>query len=57
LDEDAEQALDALLRERLGGTTVISVARRSTVAHFHRRRFTLNPETRSIEEGLVPADP
>jgi len=57
LDEDAEQTLYALLRERLLGTTVISVAHRSTVAKFHRRRLTLNPETRSIEDGLVPADP
>ena len=54
LDEDAEQALYALLRERLRGTTVISVAHRSTVAQFHRRRLTLNPETRSIEEGVLP---
>jgi putative ATP-binding cassette transporter len=57
LDEEAEQALYALLRERLRGTTVISVAHRSTVAKFHRRRLTLNPETRSIEEGLVLANP
>jgi len=54
LDEYAEQALYALLRERLRGTTVISVAHRSTVAQFHRRRLTLNPETRSIEEGVLP---
>ena len=55
LDEDAEQALYALLRERLLGTTVISVAHRSTVAKFHRRRLTINPETRSIEDGALPA--
>jgi vitamin B12/bleomycin/antimicrobial peptide transport system ATP-binding/permease protein len=56
LDEKAEQALYALLRERLLGTTVISVAHRSTVAKFHQRRLTLNPETRSIEESFVTAD-
>jgi putative ATP-binding cassette transporter len=56
LDEKAEQALYALLRERLHGSTVISVAHRSTVAKFHRRRLTLNPETRTIEESEVAAD-
>jgi putative ATP-binding cassette transporter len=54
LDEDAEQALYTLLRERLLRTTVISVAHRSTVAKFHRRRLTLNPETRSLEDGVLP---
>jgi len=56
LDEQAERALYTLLRERLHGTTVISVAHRSTVANFHERRLTLNPETRSIEESVVAAD-
>ena len=55
LDEKAEEALYALLRERLPGTTVISAAHRSTVAKFHRRRLTINPETRSIEDGALPA--
>jgi vitamin B12/bleomycin/antimicrobial peptide transport system ATP-binding/permease protein len=57
LDEETEQALYAGLRERLPGLTLISVAHRAAVAQFHRRRLTLNPETRSIEDGLVPADP
>jgi putative ATP-binding cassette transporter len=53
LDEDTEQALYALIHERLPGTTVISAAHRPTVAKFHRRRLTLHPETRAIEDTLV----
>ena len=55
LDEETEQALYALIHERLPGITVISAAHRPSVANFHRRRLTLHPETQSIEEGLVPA--
>jgi len=36
---------------------MISVAHRASVAKFHRRRLTLHPETRSIEESSVPATP
>ena len=53
LDEETEQALYARLRERLPGVAVISVAHRATVAKFHRRRLTLHPDTRSIEEGMI----
>jgi len=55
LDEETEQALYALVHERLPDTTVISVAHRPGVATYHRRRLTLHPETRSIEDSLVPA--
>jgi putative ATP-binding cassette transporter len=55
LDEETEQALYAMVHERLPGITVVSVAHRPGVAAFHRRRLTLHPETRSIEDGLVPA--
>jgi putative ATP-binding cassette transporter len=54
LDEETEQALYAGLRERLPGLTLISVAHRAAVAQFHRRRLTLNPETHSIEDGVLP---
>jgi vitamin B12/bleomycin/antimicrobial peptide transport system ATP-binding/permease protein len=54
LDEDTERALYAVVHARLPGTTVVSVAHRPGVATFHRRRLTLHPETRSIEDGLVP---
>jgi putative ATP-binding cassette transporter len=54
LDEGTEQALYALVHERLPDTTVISVAHRPGVAAFHRRRLMIHPETRSIEDSLVP---
>jgi vitamin B12/bleomycin/antimicrobial peptide transport system ATP-binding/permease protein len=53
VDEATEEALYALLQERLPGLTMISVAHRATVAKFHHRRLTLHPETRSIEDGVV----
>jgi putative ATP-binding cassette transporter len=56
LDEETEQALYARLHARLPGVTLISAAHRAAVAKFHRRRLTLNPETRSIEDGVVPTD-
>jgi putative ATP-binding cassette transporter len=55
LDEASEQALYALVHARLPDTTVISVAHRPAVAAFHRRRLTLHPETRSVEDSLVSA--
>jgi vitamin B12/bleomycin/antimicrobial peptide transport system ATP-binding/permease protein len=55
LDEETERALYGVLRERFPGITLISVAHRAAVATFHERRLTLHPETRSIEDGLVPA--
>jgi putative ATP-binding cassette transporter len=54
LDEATERALYALVQERLPGTTIISVAHRPGVAAFHRRRLVLHPETRSLQDGLVP---
>src|SRR5256885_9307317 len=33
--------------------TMISVAHRVTVAKFDHRRLTLNPETRSTEDGVL----
>jgi hypothetical protein len=35
--------------------TMISIAHRTTVATIHRRRLTLCPETRRIEDSLVSA--
>jgi len=49
VDEATEEKLYTLLQERLPGLTMISVAHRATVAKFHHRRLTLQPETRSIE--------
>ncbi len=43
VDEAGEQALYALLRERLPHTTVVSIAHRPTVAKYHDARLTLVP--------------
>jgi putative ATP-binding cassette transporter len=55
LDEETEQALYALMEQRLPDLTLISAAHRATVAKFHRRRLVLHPETRSIEDSLMLA--
>jgi putative ATP-binding cassette transporter len=55
LDEHTEQALYALVRDRLPAVTLVSVAHRAGVARFHRRRLTVRPETRSLDESLVGA--
>jgi putative ATP-binding cassette transporter len=55
LDEQTEEALYALVRDRLPAVTLVSVAHRAGVARFHRRRLTVRPETRSLDESLVGA--
>jgi putative ATP-binding cassette transporter len=44
LDEPSEAALYRMLRERLPGTTIVSIGHRSTLDAFHDRRITLEPE-------------
>ncbi|MBR0653740.1 ABC transporter ATP-binding protein/permease [Plastoroseomonas arctica] len=41
LDQESEAALYALLRERLPGTAILSIAHRESVARFHDRRLRL----------------
>ena len=53
VDEATEEAFYTLLQQRRPALTMISVAHRATVAKFHHRRLTLQPETRSIEDGVV----
>ena len=43
LDEETEKRVYTLLRERLPGSAVVSIADRSSVAQFHERRWTLVP--------------
>jgi vitamin B12/bleomycin/antimicrobial peptide transport system ATP-binding/permease protein len=43
VDEETEARLYALLRERLPGTTVVSVGHRSTLRAFHARRLVVTP--------------
>jgi len=59
LDEDLEQQLYGLLRERLPGTTLVSIAHRPTVAAFHARRLRLRPVAGGAQvslEALAAAD-
>jgi putative ATP-binding cassette transporter len=43
LDEPTEEAIYGMLRERLAGTTIVSIGHRSTLAAFHDRRLDLTP--------------
>ena len=56
LDPEAEAELYARLRERLPGTTVVSIAHRTAVADFHDSRLVFRRP--AGEPGvLAPADP
>jgi vitamin B12/bleomycin/antimicrobial peptide transport system ATP-binding/permease protein len=43
LDEPSEAALYRLLREKLPGTTIVSIGHRSTLQAFHERHLVLGP--------------
>ena len=49
LPDDTQAALYGLLRERLPGTTVVSIGHRTSLAEFHARRLRWEGTT------LVPA--
>jgi len=56
VDEAAETRLYELVRDRLRGTTVLSVGHRSTLRAFHDRQLVVKPNESapaSIEEALV----
>jgi putative ATP-binding cassette transporter len=44
LDEESEEKLYGLLKERLPKTTIVSIGHRSSLAAFHDRFFTLKPD-------------
>jgi putative ATP-binding cassette transporter len=43
LDEESEARLYRLLKEKLPGTTVVSIGHRPTLARFHDRRWRIEP--------------
>ena len=45
LDETMEKKLYTLMRERLAGTTLVSIAHRPSVARFHDHRIELVPDS------------
>jgi len=55
LDEPSEAKLYRLLQERLPGAAIISIGHRSTLAAFHRRRFTLerDGERYHVQEAAI----
>ena len=48
LDEAAERRMYDLLKQRLPGMTLISVAHRQSVAAFHDRQLTINPASHRV---------
>jgi len=54
VDETTEQRLYALVKERLAGTTVVSIGHRPTLGAFHTRRLAVRPNgdhAASLEEA------
>lgn len=48
VDEDTEQHLYRLVKERLKGATILTIAHRATVASFHHRRLHLEPDRQAL---------
>jgi len=56
VDEATEARLYALIRERLPGTTVISIGHRPTLAPFHTRRLVISPAVDGGAARLAEAE-
>ena len=56
MDPEAEAELYARLRERLPGTTFVSIAHRTAVADFHDRRLVFRRPAGG-PGTLAPVDP
>lgn len=55
LDEATETALYGLIRERLPGATLVSIAHRPGVARFHEARLRIDPATRRVVQEPLEA--
>jgi putative ATP-binding cassette transporter len=53
LDEPMEEKIYAILRERLPGTTIVSIGHRKTLLGFHDRHLEMRPDAEGI---FVPGD-
>lgn len=53
LDESMEATLYALLRERLPGATMVSIAHKPSVLAFHDRRLVIDPAARRLRTEPV----
>ncbi|MFN9388520.1 MAG: ABC transporter ATP-binding protein/permease [Betaproteobacteria bacterium] len=56
LDPASEQALYALLVQRLPGTTILSIAHRPDLERHHRRVLEIDPLTRKLAEPAAPPE-
>jgi putative ATP-binding cassette transporter len=55
LDDAAEAQMYALVRARLAGAAVISVAHRPGVAAMHKRALTIEPGSQRLVDSAVEA--
>lgn len=55
LDERTEAHLYELLKERLPGATLVSIAHKPTVLRFHDRRLVIDPERHSVSSEPLAA--
>jgi vitamin B12/bleomycin/antimicrobial peptide transport system ATP-binding/permease protein len=53
LDDAMEARLYALLRDRLAGTTIVSIAHKPSVVAFHDRRLAIDPVARCLRRERV----
>ncbi len=53
VDEEIERHLYGLVRERLPGAAVVSIAHRSTLAAFHHRRMRIDPDRQAITASAI----
>ena len=53
VDEEIERHLYGLVRERLPGAAVVSIAHRPTLAAFHHRRMRIDPDRQAITASAI----
>jgi putative ATP-binding cassette transporter len=57
LDEENEKHVYDLVSQRLAQSAVVSIAHRPSVAAYHRRRLTIDPEAQQVRSlSLAPAE-
>lgn len=54
VDEETEHHLYELIRERLRGSTILSIVHRNTVSAFHHRRLHIEPQELIIASSPLP---
>ncbi len=54
VDEETERHLYGLVRERVRGLTLLSIAHRTTVSAFHHRRLHIEPDKQAVTMVPLP---